>query len=141
MTLANMEMTRNIRKSKHKLFVKSKIIQPSESGLKHPIYIYNVKNDEKIKSPSKYYKEKIHTHIAEKFAKPFISVVNGIKHMKDSSAPIDTFYNSLGRTDKMFSNANPLSCEYDGTYRLLIHEDDAKNINTIFMSHKVIYLI
>lgn len=146
--LANIELWYNKRKCKCKTNMPkiSTVIMPNTSGMSKPIYVYN---KDKIKkrdldfqlgfNDNDYIKKKIGEHVASKIAVPLRDIFGGILNVPKSKTPINTLYNSLGKSDEALLTANPLTFTDANKYRMLISKADA--MNEAFIAGGVLYFI
>lgn len=146
--LANIELYYNESHCRYKTIIPKKlvIISSKELGITHPVYVYN---KTKIKrtdityqlgfDESKYVKKKIPEHVASKIFSPIRDIGVGIKTIPKTRMPINTLYSSLGKSDEVIGNVNPLTYVDTSDYRMLIHKND-EGIEAFFASDMLYFI-
>ena len=111
----------------------SMVILPKHySGLNYPIYIYDKSKIKKRDldyqlgfNSNNYIKKKIPEHVASKIATPILEITSGIKNISKTKTPINTLYSSVGKSDSVIGNANPLTYTDTSNFRMLVSKNDA----------------
>lgn len=133
--LANIELYYNKNNCKYSTTIPKGclVIMPKESGLKYPAYVYDKKKMKKRDlnyqlgyNADDYVKRKIPEHIASKISFPIREIINGIKKIPKTKTPINTLYSSLGKTNDLIGNIDPLAYTDLSNLRILIHKFDLK---------------
>lgn len=121
------------------------VIEPN-GVVREPIYVYNKKKVKRKDIPykkgfndKKYEKRKISEHVGSKIICATANVIKGLVSVVTSKTPIDTLYNSLGKSDGVVSNANPLKYEDDSNIRLLVHKKD-RDLGFVILNGKIVVL-
>ena len=146
--LANVELYYNKSHCKYKVEMPkvSLVIMPQMSGLKHPLYIYDKSKIKKRDidyqlgyNSNEYVKKRIPEHVASKIASPIMEITSNIKSIPNSKMPINTLYSSLGMSDTVIGNVNPLTYTDTSNYRMLIHNEDLRT--EAFVAGRNLYII
>lgn len=146
--LANVELYYNKSHCKYCTDIPkySMVILPKYSGLNYPVYVYD---KSKIKrrdidyqlgyNSNDYIKKRIPEHVASKIATPIKEITSNIKNISKTKTPINTLYSSLGKSDDVIGNANPLSYTDASNFRMLISKKDALT-EAFFAGNKLFFL-
>lgn len=108
-----------------------KIITPKESGLTHPMYLFNTKY---IKSKSipfhkgfnknNYQKVQLEKHLATRLNQPIIEFVSTLSKVPKSKMPLNTLFSAVSKGEEIANNADPSYNSKPTTYKLIYHKNN-----------------